>query len=148
MECRSKSIKVRMNIVVIVTSSNPQSKLISCPSRGAFDRYLYLPLPDYATRRKGWINAIEERLKNASAALLPYSDNGSHGSVGRIPEGFDISSLTQVSEGYTIGSILRTVRSTLTDRRIERVSLNFLGMVLFRLVALHFYRYAAGQTPS
>eukprot|EP01138_Halocafeteria_seosinensis_P012954 gb/GECG01013232.1/.p1 GENE.gb/GECG01013232.1/~~gb/GECG01013232.1/.p1 ORF type:complete len:875 (+),score=137.06 gb/GECG01013232.1/:1-2625(+) len=142
-----KNIKPNDPIIVIGCSSEPwnaDQKAL----KGAFDRYLYLPLPDYATRRKGWINAIEERLKNASAALLPYSDNGSHGSVGRIPEGFDISSLTQVSEGYTIGSILRTVRSTLTDRRIERVSLNFLGMVLFRLVALHFYRYAAGQTPS
>lgn len=109
--------------------------------RGAFDRYLYLPLPDYATRRKGWINAIEERLKNASTTLLPYSGNENVGTVGRIPEGFDISSLTQVSEGYTIGSILRTVRSTLTDRRIERVCsvVNFAPLSFVMVLCLYSY---------
>ena len=37
----------------------------------------------------------------------------------QIPEDFDTSTLVQISEGYTCASIVKVVKSVLSDRRVE-----------------------------
>ena len=39
----------------------------------------------------------------------------------QIPEDFDISTLVQISEGYTCAAIVKVVKSVLTERRVERL---------------------------
>jgi IQ and AAA domain-containing protein len=75
--------------------------------RNVFDRFLFCPLPDYASRRQIWLMSLESRLGSVGAAL---------------PEGFDVSVLAHVSSGYSVGSILKTLQAVLTERRMERMS--------------------------
>ncbi|KAK9817170.1 hypothetical protein WJX72_010626 [[Myrmecia] bisecta] len=68
-----------------------------------FDKHIYLPLPDYASRRAIWAGLIER-----------------HG--GKLPYEFDLSTLAHISDGYSSGTIDQVVRSMLTPRRLTRLS--------------------------
>ena len=68
-----------------------------------FDRKLYIPAPNYATRMMLWLNTLYKYTRQ------------------QISEDFDISTLVQISEGYTCASIVNVVKSVLTARRVERL---------------------------
>merc|ERR1712072_882893 len=72
-----------------------------------FDRMLYFPYPDHASRYMLWKQTIREQLKLVEGA--PQS-------VG------DLSTLAHVSEGFSAGAIISCVKKTLTKRRVERLS--------------------------
>lgn len=74
--------------------------------RAVFHRFLYIPQPDYATRRHVWRNGIFRALRAGGATM---------------PVDIDLSTLAHISNGYTVGSLLRAIRFTLTPRRVERV---------------------------
>ncbi|XP_069853199.1 IQ and AAA domain-containing protein 1-like isoform X2 [Dipodomys merriami] len=69
----------------------------------AYERILYIPRPDYASRYVLWKHMIQ-----AQGA--------------RITESLDISGLARVSDGYTPRHILQVIRTVLTDRRLLQVS--------------------------
>jgi len=69
----------------------------------SFDRKLYIPAPNYGTRLILWTDMVKKIMKK------------------QIPEDFDISTLVQISEGYTCAAIGKVVKSVLTDRRVERL---------------------------
>eukprot|EP00753_Platysulcus_tardus_P020054 PLAT7719.1.p1 GENE.PLAT7719.1~~PLAT7719.1.p1 ORF type:complete len:919 (+),score=579.46 PLAT7719.1:53-2758(+) len=73
--------------------------------RKQFDRALYVPFPNYSSRYQLWSRFICARLPDHV-----------------LPEDFDISSLSMVSEGYSAGSIATAVRKTLTDRRVDKLA--------------------------
>lgn len=75
--------------------------------RALFDKYIYCPLPDYASRLHTWQRAIEGALRAAQSPIRA--------------EGMDFSSLAHISAGYSVGSILKAVRATLSRRRIQRM---------------------------
>ncbi|CAM9857338.1 unnamed protein product [Ectocarpus sp. 12 AP-2014] len=71
-----------------------------------------------------WHHFIRERL-----------EQGSHVHSVQIGSTVDLSTLAHVSEGYTAGSIYRSVKTTLTPRRVHRIakrpllSSEFLGVL-------------------
>lgn len=67
--------------------------------------------------------------------ILYRTNQGSEGQVTQIGSTVDLSTLAHVSEGYTAGSIYRSVKTTLTPRRVHRIakrpllSSEFLGVL-------------------
>ena len=74
-----------------------------------FQKHVYFPLPDYASMRILWPGLIER----AGGACL-YE--------------FDLSTLAQLSEGYSGGTINTVCRTVLTDRRINKLDRKPLGV--------------------
>jgi hypothetical protein len=70
-----------------------------------FDKMLYFPYPDHASRYMLWKQTIAEQLKGSPV-----------NSVG------DLSTLAHVSEGFSAGAIIQCVKKTLTKRRVERLN--------------------------
>jgi SpoVK/Ycf46/Vps4 family AAA+-type ATPase len=70
-----------------------------------FDKFLYIPWPDYTTRLRLWSELIRKRVRRAGVMALS--------------EDFDFCTLARVSEGYSAGSISYTVNKTLTNRRLS-----------------------------
>lgn len=71
-----------------------------------FDRKLYIPAPNYATRCAMWTTFMRDSLGREPPASI------------------DVSSLAQITEGYTAGGIKAAIASTLTTRRMERIEKN------------------------
>ncbi|KAA0153265.1 hypothetical protein FNF27_01188 [Cafeteria roenbergensis] len=103
-----KSLVPADGVCVIGCSSRPWDGDVKTGKafRAVFHRFLYIPQPDYSTRRRVWRDAVFRALRAGGATM---------------PVDFDLSTLSHVSNGYTVGSILKTVRATLTPRRVERV---------------------------
>ena len=106
-----KSIERNHSVVVIGCTSlrsgdkDPKNRLPgdSKELNGCFDRKLYIPAPNYGTRLMLWSDMLRKFMKK------------------QIPEDFDISTLVQISEGYTCAAIVKVVKSVLTERRVERL---------------------------
>ena len=71
-----------------------------------FHRHLFLPYPQYSSVLMMWKSALDE-------VLRPHKR--------QLPAEFDLSSLAHITLGYSAGSIVKAVRATMTDRRIERL---------------------------
>jgi len=67
-----------------------------------FKKVVFLPLPDYPSRYVQW----EEALKRAGIPRPPAND---------------VQTLARISEHYTSGSIMRVVRRSITQRRVDRL---------------------------
>ena len=104
-----RSIEKNHSVIVIGCTSlrsgdkDPKNRLQgdSKELNGCFDRKLYIPAPNYGTRKMLWGDMIRKHTKR------------------QIPEDFDTSTLVQISEGYTCASIVKVVKSVLSDRRVE-----------------------------
>lgn len=117
--------------------------LLASLHRSCFDHYLYLPPPSYPSLVMLWTKAIQgtlDRARRARRAKRPIiATAGGSGDVDfvrteddarlfstfSIPDDFDISSLAHVSVGYSAGSVVKAVNSTLTKRRLEKVCAYF-----------------------
>jgi len=75
-----------------------------------FDKFLYMPYPDYPSRLMLWRKFIKDQLALAET-----------GARRDIPDDFDLSTLAHISEGFSAGAICKTVKKTLTKRRVERL---------------------------
>merc|ERR1711998_661889 len=75
-----------------------------------FDKFLYMPYPDYPSRLMLWRKFIKDQLALAES-----------GARRDIPDDFDLSTLAHTSEGFSAGAICKTVKKTLTKRRVERL---------------------------
>ena len=97
-------------IMVIGTSRNPANADIKtfCKS---FERHILIPKPDYATRFELWKHFVTARLQTLPE-LNPQLIK------------IDISSLAQITNGYTGGMIKECVFTTLSERRLTNLSLN------------------------
>lgn len=69
---------------------------------GFWGKHIFLPPPDYASRKVIWPGLFER-----------------HG--GRLSHEFDLSTLSYISDGYTSGNLDIVVHSMLTKRRLERL---------------------------
>lgn len=119
-------------VIIIGCSSEPQG---GDPKdiKSLFDKKLYLPKPDYASRVMIWQKAIMEALTLGSSEWSgnhpSYLPTGWRDEPGARPEfvpvhlddEFDLSTLAHISEGYTAGSIRKAVKQTLTKRRVDRL---------------------------
>ena len=103
----ANSLKPEEHVVLVGCTNQPWS----IPDgelkdvRNVFEKHLYLPFASYASRVMLW--------KRAIAALLAPTGH-------QLPDEFDISTLAQISEGYSAGSILHAAKRTLNTRRVER----------------------------
>ena len=103
----ANSLKPEEHVVLIGCTNQPWS----IPDgelkdlRNVFEKHLYIPFASYASRVMLWKRSI-------SALLAPTGH--------QLPDEFDISTLAQISEGYSAGSILHAAKRTLNTRRIER----------------------------
>jgi SpoVK/Ycf46/Vps4 family AAA+-type ATPase len=101
-----------------------------------FDKFLYCPYPDYATRVMLWRHFIEECVRKALNSLQNETNDNSIGAaltneqilqeeelmldmIEKISATVDVSSLAYISEGYSAGAIARTVRTIVTQRRVQ-----------------------------
>jgi SpoVK/Ycf46/Vps4 family AAA+-type ATPase len=67
-----------------------------------FTKVLYLPMPDYPSRYTLWQEALKRQ-----GILRPPAD--------------DVQTLARISEHYASGSIMRVVRRSITQRRVDRI---------------------------
>jgi len=96
-------------VIIIGTSSSPEKGDIK-DMKNFFDKFLYMPYPDYPSRLMLWRKFIKDQLALAET-----------GARRDIPDDFDLSTLAHISEGFSAGAICKTVKKTLTKRRVERL---------------------------
>uniref|UniRef100_A0A7S3NHP5 AAA+ ATPase domain-containing protein n=1 Tax=Aureoumbra lagunensis TaxID=44058 RepID=A0A7S3NHP5_9STRA len=83
-----------------------------------FDKFLHMPFPDYPSRLMIWKNAIQNRIQHHTSSHHYHNES----SYCRDPiEHLDLSTLAQISQGFSAGSICYTVKKTLTARRVQRL---------------------------
>ncbi|XP_075811635.1 IQ and AAA domain-containing protein 1-like [Microtus pennsylvanicus] len=85
-------------VMLIGTTDRPQLAEMKGLCR-FYERILFIPRPDYASRYVLWKRMIEKRGPQIAQSL-------------------DISALARVSDGYTTGHILQAIQSVLTERRL------------------------------
>ena len=134
--------KKDLDIYMKALNSDHRVILIGCtklPENGdlkemkkTFDKFLYFPYPDYASRVLIWRHFISEQIEIALNKIIEQQKE-SGGKVqsklanlamitsvkNQAIDKVNLSSLSQVSEGYSAGYIARTVRTIVTDRRVQ-----------------------------
>ncbi|XP_028630587.1 IQ and AAA domain-containing protein 1-like isoform X2 [Grammomys surdaster] len=91
-------------VMLIGTTERPQLAEMKGLCR-FYERILFMPRPDYASRYVLWKRMIENQ--GMGVQLTPS---------------LDISALARVSDGYTPGHILQSVQSVLTERRLLQLT--------------------------
>ncbi|XP_051007538.1 IQ and AAA domain-containing protein 1-like [Acomys russatus] len=91
-------------VMLIGTTDRPQLAEMKGLCR-FYERILFIPRPDYASRYVLWKRMLERR------------EQGTH-----LVQNLDINALARMSDGYTSGHILQAIESVLTDRRILQLS--------------------------
>lgn len=108
---KNQALKPEHRVICIGTCTNPEKADLKVAKftgkgkpekQGFFEKFLYFPYPNYPDRVLLWRDFISNEL----------------GGMG-VPDGFDISTLAHISEGYSAGSIYRSIRQTLTPRRVQ-----------------------------
>uniref|UniRef100_A0A8C5KFY0 IQ motif containing with AAA domain 1 like n=1 Tax=Jaculus jaculus TaxID=51337 RepID=A0A8C5KFY0_JACJA len=89
-------------VMLIGTTNKPQMADMKGLCR-VYERILFIPRPDYASRYVLWKHMIVTWGIKATQTL-------------------DISALAKVSDGYTSGSILQAIQSVLTERRLLQLA--------------------------
>jgi len=97
-----------------------------------FDKFLYFPYPDYASRVLIWRHFISEQIEIALNKIIEQQKESGGKVQSKLAnlamitsvkkqaiDKVNLSSLSQVSEGYSAGYIARTVRTIVTDRRVQ-----------------------------
>jgi len=119
-------------VIIIGATSKPWDGALA-QFKSLFNKHLFMPKPDYASRVMIWQRAIMEALTRGSSEW--FGNHPCFQPIGwrdeppprpeyvpvELPEDFDISTLAHISEGYTAGSIRKAVKQTLTTRRVERL---------------------------
>ncbi|KAG5185735.1 hypothetical protein JKP88DRAFT_257381 [Tribonema minus] len=119
---RNQALQPEDRVIIIGASKRPDA---GDPKdlRTFFDKFLYMPLPDYASRLLLWHSLISDRLQPRTAAMK-RSPQGTPPPPMPLPPGLDLSTLARISEGYSAGSIGAAVAQTLTPRRMQRLVKN------------------------
>ncbi|GAB1289471.1 IQ and AAA domain-containing protein 1-like [Apodemus speciosus] len=91
-------------VMLIGTTECPQQAEMKALCR-FYERILFIPRPDYASRYVLWKRMIEKQ--GMGLQLTPS---------------LDISALARVSDGYTPGHILQSIQSVLTERRLLQLT--------------------------
>jgi len=97
-----KGMKPEDRVLIVGTSRTPFDAEVK-PFCTAYQKIVLIPRPDYASRFLLWPTLIKR-----------------HG--GRVSDTLDVSSLSKISDGYTPGHMITTVKSVLTERRIQQLS--------------------------
>ena len=104
-----KGFKHTDRIIFVGTTSNPD-KADKKEIKNFFDKFLFMPYPDYPSRLMLWRGFVKEQLSLSGGQLHK-----------EIPDDFDLSTLARISEGFSAGAVHRCVKKTLTKRRVDRL---------------------------
>ena len=99
---RAKWLDDKTRITIIGCTSNPAGSNSKKEFKKFFDKCIYFPYPDYTTRRLMWKNFIEAR-------------------GGEIRHDFPLTTLAHITEGYSAGTIKRTVDKVLSEFRVKNL---------------------------
>lgn len=139
---KNQALGPEHRVIVIGTSKNPENGEIK-DLKGFFDKFLYMPYPDYASRVLIWKHYLAEKIREGlvhdqqvrSAQLttsqIAQQEQELQTKVRLALEKVDVSSLANVSEGYSAGSIARTIRIIVTHRRVAMIRLRPLNNLDF-----------------
>lgn len=133
---KNQALEAEHRVIIIGTSKNPENGDTK-DLKGFFDKFLYMPYPDYASRVLIWKHYLAEKIyegmklpddskhntANMSLAKRAQMEDEIALKVRLAMEKVNISSLAHVSEGYSAGAIARTVRIVITPRRVAMVRL-------------------------
>jgi hypothetical protein len=134
---KNQALEAEHRVIIIGTSKNPENGDTK-DMKGFFDKFLYMPYPDYASRVLIWKHYLAEKISegirspddqkignhvNMSLAKRAQMEDEITTKVRMAMERINISSLAHVSEGYSAGAIARTVRIVITPRRVAMVRL-------------------------
>lgn len=108
---RAKFVTDETRITIIGCTSEPQEGSRTDFKKN-FDRAIYFPFPDYATRRLMWKTFIDR-------------------SEGKLTADFPLSTLAHISAGYSAGSIKKTCESVLTKFRRTKLDVRPLALQEF-----------------
>jgi SpoVK/Ycf46/Vps4 family AAA+-type ATPase len=129
---KNQALNADHRVVIIGSTKEPENGDIK-DMKAFFDKFLYMPYPDYSTRIMIWRAYLEEIVKT-NLKLIDEMNNGPSSSnrgnqdmlakiIGvrtrEIMQAIDVSSLGHISEGYSAGAIARTVRQVVTVRRVS-----------------------------
>mmetsp|Transcript_45651 Transcript_45651/g.92145 ORF Transcript_45651/g.92145 Transcript_45651/m.92145 type:complete len:246 (+) Transcript_45651:913-1650(+) len=78
--------------------------------KGFFDKFLYMPYPDYPTRLLLWRHFVNRELGSCPTESLR-----------ELPHSFDLSTIARITEGFSAGAVERCVKKTLTRKRVARL---------------------------
>jgi hypothetical protein len=135
---KNQALDAEHRVIIIGTSKNPENGDVK-DLKGFFDKFLYMPYPDYASRVLVWKHYLAEKITEG----LKLPEDGKHAAqhanmsqakraqledeiamkVRAAMERVNVSSLAHVSEGYSAGAIARTVRIVITPRRVAMMRL-------------------------
>lgn len=79
-----------------------------------WNKHIYMPLPDYASRKVVWPGLFERHQTWSGQVVMLLSQ-------GRLSYEFDLSTLSHISDGFSAGQLDMVVHSMLTKRRVERL---------------------------
>jgi SpoVK/Ycf46/Vps4 family AAA+-type ATPase len=142
---KNQALGPEHRVIIIGTTKNPENGEVK-DYKAFFDKFLYLPYPDYASRVLIWRNYLMQKIRdgllagNENPAGSNTASTGNLGNTGttgkksiseeeinaRIKIGMerlDVSSLAHISEGYSAGAIARTIRIIVTNRRVAMMKL-------------------------
>lgn len=133
---KAQALEAHHRVVIIGTSKSPENGDIK-ELKNFFDRFLYFPYPDYASRVLIWTHYIDAQIRLGCKAISENQQTHDDGipvklSAGPSPQQItdlvrmcidrlDLSSLGHISEGYSAGAIAKTVRTIISHRRVVMV---------------------------
>lgn len=134
---KNQALGPEHRVIIIGSTKYPENGEMK-DYKGFFDKFLYFPYPDYASRCLIWKIYLEERILAGLRIQQDELDKTSGSNVKtdqqkaaieeaiklkarEILSTIDSSSLASVSEGYSAGAIARTVKLVVTARRVALV---------------------------
>ena len=126
-----KALNADHRVIVVGCTKLPENGDLK-EMKKTFDKFLYFPYPDYSSRVLIWRHFISEQIEIAMNRMIEQQRESGEKVQSKLAnlamisnvkkEAIDkvnLSSLGQVSEGYSAGYIARTVRTIVTDRRVQ-----------------------------
>lgn len=157
---KNQALETQHRVIIIGTSKNPEGGDLK-DLKNFFDRFLYFPYPDYASRVLIWKHYIDEQIR-ASCKKLAERTAAELGNkmpsnnltqqqtaelVQQCLDKLDISSLAHISEGYSAGAIARTCRTIISNRRVAMIKSRPLTTIEFiENLALQIVTYQDDKT--
>ena len=121
---KNQALMPEHRVVVIGSTKAPEMGDLK-DMRGFFDKFLYFPYPDYASRRLVLKYYLEQRVVEGLQAMEKralsrhgFLEEAALAKVRAAVASVDVSSLAHISEGYSAGALARTVRAIVTKRRV------------------------------
>ncbi len=141
---KNQALGPEHRVIIIGTTKNPENGDVK-DLKSFFDKFLYMPYPDYASRVLIWKQYLTQKIREGIIhnETSPQSGGGANTNKPNISEEeismrvrlgmekLDVSSLAHVSEGYSAGAIARTVRIIVTHRRVAMLRLRPLNNLDF-----------------